>query len=71
MSNKSIQMALKLGLSYLPIASELVAALSKWQKELPLDVLVPLLADVVPLFDKFLHSKGKIENKNTPLKNGI
>lgn len=51
-------MALKLGLSYLPIASELIETLFKWQKELPLNTLLPLLLEIVPLFDRFLHSQG-------------
>jgi hypothetical protein len=51
-------MALKLGLSYLPIASELIKTLFKWQNELPPNTLLPLLMEIVPLFDRFLHSQG-------------
>uniref|UniRef100_A0A0P4W3R0 non-specific serine/threonine protein kinase n=1 Tax=Scylla olivacea TaxID=85551 RepID=A0A0P4W3R0_SCYOL len=58
-----LQMALHLGVSYLPLAEVCIAALCKWTHILPSDILHQHLPAVLPLLLPYLRSKetGEVE----------
>ncbi|XP_065336911.1 DNA-dependent protein kinase catalytic subunit-like [Cloeon dipterum] len=65
--HQPLRMALKLGLSYMEITSEVIDTLSVWNQKLPKNTLEPLLFSIVPLLDKYLHSKDQSDSSDAPV----
>lgn len=53
------QLALSLGVSYLPLAIIGMDALEYWSKILPTEVLQPIYPDILPYLDSYLRSSEK------------
>lgn len=53
------QLALSLGVSYLPLAIIGMNALEYWSKILPTEVLQPIYPDILPYLDSYLRSSEK------------
>lgn len=56
-----LQVALKLGLSYRPLARAVIEALECWSRELPLHLLQAHLPSVLPAMSDYLKSTGMSE----------
>ena len=54
----AIQMALKMGLSYLSLARTTIDALELWSKTLPPDIIKPLYKNILPYLDAYLTSES-------------
>lgn len=54
-----LQLALSLGVSYLPLAIIGMDALEYWSKILPTEVLQPIYPDILPYLDSYLRSSEK------------
>ncbi|KAM4719019.1 DNA-dependent protein kinase catalytic subunit isoform 2-T2 [Anableps anableps] len=52
----ALEMALRLGLSHVPLANAALDALEDWSSHLPPDTMQPCYADILPLLDGYLKT---------------
>ena len=54
-----MQQALKLGIGFLPLAQAVLDALEIWTQDLSVNQLKPLVTQIFPLLDDYLHLSTK------------
>jgi DNA-dependent protein kinase catalytic subunit len=57
----AVQIALNLGISYMPLAEAAISALESWTSQLPPDVFKPHLPTILPCLDTYLQSAAETE----------
>lgn len=67
-----VQVALKLGLSHVPLANVALDALEDWSSHIPLETMQPCYTTILPLLDGYLkapstNSKPMIANDKAHL----